>query len=333
MPNFPIVVIGASSGGIEAVRTVLSRLSNSLPAAVAAVIHIGSHSAVRLPDAFLRWSVLPVSYATDGEAFRPGAVYLAPPDRHLLVDDGRTSLSHGPRENFTRPAVDPLFRTAAEFFGPLTIGIVLSGNLSDGTAGLWEIKRRGGIAIVQDPREAEYPGMPHSASEHVEVDYCVSVNDIGALVSKLAVELAAKKPHQRQSAGEETMSYSTDKPVALICPDCGGAMREKQSGRFIRYQCHIGHAFGRDDVAAAQLDWLERTFGASLRLLKERVDLCRNAADSARAAERQNETDAWDKAAEEAESRIQLVTDLLEAGWQRPELEHRGGEGWPRQTN
>src|SRR3954470_4875030 len=128
MPNFPIVVIGASSGGIDALRNVLGSLSDSVPAAIAAVIHIGPYCAAQLPDSFRRWSVLPVDYATDGEVFRPGAVYLAPPDRHLLVHGERILLSHGPRENFTRPAVDPLFRTAAEVFGPLTIGVVLSGN-------------------------------------------------------------------------------------------------------------------------------------------------------------------------------------------------------------
>jgi len=319
MPKFPIVVIGASSGGIDALREVLGGLSESVPAAVAAVIHIGPYSAAHLPDSFRRWSVLPVDYARDGEAFRPGAVYLAPPDRHLLVHGERILLSHGPRENFTRPAVDPLFRTAAEVFGPLTIGVVLSGNLSDGTAGLWDVKRRGGITVVQDPREAEYPGMPQSAAQHVPVDHCVSVRENGPLVSKLAVELTVAAPQPRRSIGDENMSYSAKKPVALICPECGGGMQEHRIGTFIQYQCHIGHVFGRNDVAAAQLDSLERSFGTSLRLLKERIELCRQAADTERKACQDRQAEDWDRAAEEAESRVGLLTDLLQAGWKRPE--------------
>src|SRR5262249_53893476 len=160
-------------------------VSDSLPAVIAIVIHIGPYP-VQLPESLQRWSPFPVRFAKHGETLEPRTVYLAPADRHLRVEDDELQLSHGPRGNFTRPAVDPLFRSAAEVFGPLAIGVILSGNLSDGTAGLWEIKRRGGIAVVQDPREAESPGMPQSASQHVDVDYCVSTKEMGPLISKLA---------------------------------------------------------------------------------------------------------------------------------------------------
>jgi two-component system chemotaxis response regulator CheB len=320
MEKFPIIAIGASSGGLRALRLLLAGLSESIPAAIAAVIHIGPHS-VQLPEILRNSSVIPVRFAKDGETLQKRVAYLAPPDRHLLFEDGHLQLSRGPRENFTRPAVDPLFRSAAELFGPLAIGIVLSGNLSDGTAGLWEIKRRGGIAIVQKPDEAEYPGMPSSAAEHVDVDYCIGINEMGGLVSKLVADLAAKAPPLRQTVGETPMSYSAGKPVALICPECGGAMQEEAVGTFIQYRCHVGHIFGRDEMAAAQLDSLERNFGASLRLLKERIDLCRDAAKMARSAEQNDEAESWQEAADEAEARIGLLTDLLETGWKRPELE------------
>ena len=315
--KFPIVVIGASSGGMEALRRVLSGMSETVPAAIAVVVHIGPFS-VELPQSVRRWTALPVDYARDGESLTAGHVYLAPPDRHLLVDDDHLLLSHGPRENFTRPAVDPLFRSAAEFFGPMAIGVILSGNLSDGTAGLWEIKRRGGIAIVQDPKDAEYPGMPQSAAQHVQADYCVKAGDIGALVSKLAVRLA-NAPQSAEVVGEGPMSYSADKPVALVCPECGGAMAEQQIGNFIQYRCHIGHVFGRDDMAAGQLDSLERSFGMSLRLLRERIELCRQASRMARGDQQAEQAEEWDEAAQEAASRARLLTDLLEAGWKRPE--------------
>ena len=319
MAKFPIVVIGASAGGIEALRAVLEGLADSVPAAIAAVIHIGPYAA-QLPGSLHNATKLPIRYAEDGEILQTGTVYLAPPDRHLLVNDTTLTLSHGPRENFTRPAVDPLFRSAAEYFGPVTIGLILSGNLSDGTAGLWEIKRRGGIAIVQDPAEAEYPGMPQSASQHVPVDYCVSAKDIGALISKLAVQLAAKAPASRESVGEKPMSYSAQKPVALVCPECGGAMRQEQSGSFLQYRCHIGHVFARNDLAAAQLDSLEKSFGTALRQLKERIDLCQHSAKAARGDQQDGHAEQWDQAAEEAASRVRMITDLLEAGWKRPEL-------------
>ena len=150
MENFPVIVIGASSGGLDALRTLLAGLSPDLPAAVLAVIHIGSFEA-QLPKFFDR-SALPVKYAREGERIEPGKVYMAPPDRHLIVSPGQMHLSHGPRENFSRPAIDPLFRSAAQAYGPLAIGVILTGNLSDGTAGLWELKRRGGTSARLAPR-------------------------------------------------------------------------------------------------------------------------------------------------------------------------------------
>ena len=319
MAKFPIVVVGASAGGVDALRVLLCGLSESLPAAIGAVIHIGPHS-IQLPESIGRSSPFPTCYAEDGERLQMRTVYLAPPDQHLLMNDDHLQLTRGPRENFTRPAVDPLFRSAAESFGPLAIGIVLSGNLSDGTAGLWEIKRRGGIAIAQNPDDAEFPGMPSSAAEHVEIDYCIGVKEMGELVSRLVIELAAMAPVSRQAAGGRLMSYSAAKPVALICPECGGAMQEEAIGTYIQYRCHIGHVFGRDDMAAAQLNALEQSFGASLRLLKERMELCRRAAKTAEAAGQAEEAGFWEKAAEESESRVRSLTDLLESGWKRPEL-------------
>ena len=319
MENFPIIAVGASAGGIEALRIVLAGLSPSLRAPILVVIHIGANR-LQLPDSFRRGNGFPIDFAQDGETLSAGRVYLAPPDQHLMVAGDKILLSHGPRENYSRPAVDPLFRSVAENYGPRAIAIVLSGNLSDGTAGLWEIKRRGGITIVQDPAEAEFPGMPASASQHVQIDYSVSVTGMGDLVNKLVAEVAAKPTRVRALPGETDMNYLAGKPVAFVCPECGGAMQQDNIGTYVRFRCHIGHAYGMDEMAAGQLDSLERACGASLRLLKERVELCAEAAKAARAVQLEHNALAWESAAEESESRVRILAGLLESGWLRPDL-------------
>jgi two-component system chemotaxis response regulator CheB len=226
-----MIVVGASAGGLESLAAVLKDLSPEFPAAILGVIHIGAHE-VNLPNYFAACSALPVGYAKDGEPIAAGKVSLAPPDRHLIVEQGYLHLGRGPKENHTRPAIDPLFRSAAENYGPLVIGAVLTGFLTDGTAGLWEVKRRGGIAIVQDPDEAEVPSMPLSALRYVKVDHCVGIAEFGPLLNRLAVE-AVKTASQvvlMAAAGEGvTMDYTYETPAALTCPDCGGALGKRRS--------------------------------------------------------------------------------------------------------
>jgi two-component system, chemotaxis family, protein-glutamate methylesterase/glutaminase len=320
MENFPIIVIGASSGGLDALRGLLAGLSPQLPAAVLAVIHIGAFEA-QLPDFFRGRSGLPVHYGRDGEPIMPGNLYLAPPDRHLVVTPGQMHLSHGPRENFSRPAVDPLFRSAAQAYGPLAIGVILTGNLSDGTAGLWELKQRGGIAIVQDPEEAESPSMPRSALQHVEVDYRLPLEDIAGLIERLAVEVAAKSPQPLSSREGSDMSYSTEEPVGLTCPDCGGAVRKTKTGSYLQFRCHIGHVFGDKEMALGQFGALEKLLESSLRLLKERIKLCQELAGAERTAKQEQAARAWEAARQQSEARLSALTGLLEQEWVRPELE------------
>jgi len=234
MDKLPMIVVGASAGGLESLAAVLKDLSPEFPAAILGVIHIGAHE-VNLPNYFAACSALPVGYAKDGEPIAAGKVSLAPPDRHLIVEQGHLHLGRGPKENHTRPAIDPLFRSAAENYGPLVIGAVLTGFLTDGTAGLWEVKRRGGIAIVQDPDEAEVPSMPLSALRYVKVDHCVGIAEFGPLLNRLAVE-AVKTASQvvlMAAAGEGVaMDYTHETPVALTCPDCGGAVRKTKVGSY-----------------------------------------------------------------------------------------------------
>jgi two-component system chemotaxis response regulator CheB len=179
-----IVVIGASQGGTDALRQMASGLPRDFPAPVLAVIHIGAGPST-LPSILAHAGPLPAMHAKDGEAIRGGQIYVAPPDLHMRVADRHIELTRGPRENWVRPAIDPLFRTAAELYGPGAIGVVLTGRLNDGTSGLWEIKRRGGVSVVQDPVDAEEPSMPLSAIQNVSIDHCLPVAAIPMLLTRL----------------------------------------------------------------------------------------------------------------------------------------------------
>lgn len=179
-----IVVIGASTGGVKAIGVLAAALPADFAAAVLVVLHIGAHKSV-LPWLLNRRGLLPARHPEDRDPIRPGHIYVAPPDHHLLVEPGHVRLSRGPRENWARPAVDPLFRSAARAYGPGVVGVVLTGGLNDGTAGLFEVKQRGGLTIVQDPADAISPSMPRSALRHVAVDHCLPLVDIPTLLAEL----------------------------------------------------------------------------------------------------------------------------------------------------
>lgn len=181
-----IIAIGASAGGVEALTKLVRGLPKDLPAAVFVVVHIPASGTSLLPQILSAQGTLPAVQAVDGQAVEPGRIYLAPPDHHLLLEDSRMRCRRGPRENRTRPAIDPLFRTAAQAYGPRVAGVVLSGTLQDGTAGLSAIKQAGGVAVVQDPQEALFPSMPESALRRVPVDYVLPVPEISPLLARLA---------------------------------------------------------------------------------------------------------------------------------------------------
>ena len=184
-----IVAIGASEGGVDALRRIAAGLKVDTPAVWCVVLHTDAHASF-LPEILGRAGPLRASHAKQGETLMPGRIYIAPPDHHLLVRDGGAHLSRGPRVNWTRPAVDPLFQSTARACGARAIGVVLTGNLNDGTLGLHEIRRQGGRAVVQDPMEAESPGMPTSALAQVGADYCVTLACMPRLLCRLAAEVA-----------------------------------------------------------------------------------------------------------------------------------------------
>jgi len=319
MAGVPLVVVGASLGGLSALAAVLQELSPNFPAAILAVIHIGEQEA-QLPRYFQPRSPLPVGYGRDNEKIVAGRAYFAPSDRHLMVENGRLFLSQGPKENHTRPAIDPLFRSAAEAYGPLVTGVILTGHLTDGTAGLWEVKRRGGVAIVQDPDEAEVPSMPKSALRHVAVDYCLKLKDIGKLLTQLVEDAMMEAAHFVPQHGERIMGYTAEQPVAVTCPDCGGALRKDSKGSYTQYRCHIGHTYGGLELAQAQFDVLDASLQQSIRLLNERKKMCLDTADAARRSNHEQEAKQWEKAAEEASARFEQIERVLQTEWTRPEL-------------
>lgn len=289
-----VVVIGASSGGTPPIEALLQGLGADLPATVLIVRHIPPYADDRLPAAFSRGCPLPVALAGDGAPLEPGLVLVAPADRHLLVDADRVRLSRGPRENRTRPAIDPLFRSAALSHGPRAIGVVLSGRLDDGTAGLLALKQSGGIAVVQDPDDARCPDMPESALRHVAVDHCLPATEIGPLLTQLVradgppeevvvpEELTSLWRREidvlRRSTGDIATAQMLGEVVPASCPECGGPLWQLEDG-IPRYRCHTGHAFTGRHLSEGLGEAAEQALWAALRALEERARMLRRLAE------------------------------------------------------
>lgn len=323
MANRDIIVIGASAGGLEALRILLADLPVDLPATVFVVLHVGDTS--QLAPILDRVGQLPVKQAVNGEVLERCYVYVAPPGKHLLLHDDHVLLRRGPRENLARPAIDPLFRSAAATFSGRVIGVVLSGALSDGTAGLRAIKRCGGLAVVQDPDDALVPDMPLNALRHVEVDHVMPVAAMGPLLSSLARQRAAPKPEvpldirlEAAIAAQELTDMRVDdmlgKPSRFTCPECHGALWEIEDGSMLRYRCHVGHAFSADAVLASQGDEIDRLLNTLLRSHQERAALARRMAEKERVDGRNNLAAQLERRAGEYDDDAALVKSLLRNG-------------------
>lgn len=327
MNRVSTIVIGASAGGVGALLSLTKGLAEPLPVPILVVLHIGAHAS-ELPTLLSAAGTTAADHAVNGELICPRRIYIAPPDHHMLIVDGRVRLTRGPKENFARPAIDPLFRSAAEACGPGAVGVILTGRLNDGTAGLYEIKRRGGLAIAQDPKDAAYQQMPRSAASHVELDYCVPIAEMPVLLTKLVDDsnmTAAVEPLPRTpEKGREMIDGETlDRPLTLTCPDCGGALRRADLGGLIKYDCHIGHAYTAETLAAGQFEQMERIMRAAERSLNERADFCRQMAERDEAAGATADGMLWRAARQEAVERAYKMRDLVEQDWIKPELEAR----------
>ncbi|HMF43618.1 MAG TPA: chemotaxis protein CheB [Polyangia bacterium] len=268
-----IVVVGASAGGVEALGELVAGLPADLPAAVFVVQHISPGSSGALPELLSHRGPLSAAHAIHGEPIVPGRIYVAPPDNHLTVRPGFMHVVRGPRENGHRPSVDALFRTASTAYGPRVIGVVLTGYLDCGTAGLLSIKARGGKAIVQDPGEAAAPTMPMSAIQHAEIDHIARLRDIPRLLGRLAREPVGPWPAHLPGVLGEVEGDEPGVGSEIVCPTCQGRLTETEVNGFQLFRCHVGHAFSMESVAAEQAEEVERALWAAARALEESATL------------------------------------------------------------
>jgi len=281
-----VIVVGASAGGVPALTNFVASLPAELDAAVFIVLHSSADSPRLLADILARKSALPVRYAVDGDPIVAGEIRVAVPDCHLLLEPLYMRVVHGPKENLSRPSADPLFRSAAWSFGPAVIGVILSGMLSDGTAGLWAIKSCSGTTIVQDPSDAIYPDMPRSAIQSVPIDHCLPSTEIGGLVGRLVSERTHRESAWERDPGMriETQFATMQTPAGdlsamdkigklspLTCPACKGSLWEIDDVHVLRFRCHTGHAFSAEVLTGAQSDRIEDAVYTAIAALEEDV--------------------------------------------------------------
>jgi two-component system chemotaxis response regulator CheB len=313
-----LVVIGASTGGFEPLRILMRGLGSDFPASLMVVVHMSADSPGVLADILERAGELPATMVASATRLLKGHIYVAAPDHHLVVEDGLALAAHGPKENRFRPAVDPLFRSAAASYGPRVVGVVLSGNLDDGVAGLHAIKQRGGTAVVQDPDDAIAKSMPLNAMRQVEVDHCVPVAQMAPLLQQLVrapiAQTAVSVPRSMQmeidvASGhvpEIPGSLRLGEPSTFACPECHGVLFEIKEGELRRFRCHTGHAYSRATLLASLDERVEDSLWNAARGLQEKAQLARVLANDAGAGER-GERDELLARAVEAERRAERV--------------------------
>jgi two-component system chemotaxis response regulator CheB len=318
-----IVVIGASAGGVQALMEIVAGFPFNLAAAVFVVIHTSPTSPGVLPQILSRAGPVKAVQARNGEQIQLGRIYVAPVDHHLLIRDGHVAVSRGPKENGFRPAVDPLFRTAAVAYRERVVGVILSGGLDDGTSGLHEVKRYGGIAIVQDPAEAVSPSMPQSAVQNVDVDHVVTLAQIPGLIAQLAGKRAGKgtriMPPRRRNlpdiaeVGSENLEAPdpAEPPTALTCPECGGALWEVQKERVLRFRCHLGHGYTGESLSEQQVKNIENAMWMAMRTLEESAALRRRLAERTRGSGMNLLASGYEEQAQAALDRAALIRAVL----------------------
>jgi two-component system chemotaxis response regulator CheB len=263
-----VIVLGASAGGVEVLRTVVGRLPADLGAAVLVVLHVSAAGTSALPAILARAGPLPACSAADGDVLRAGTVFVAPPDRHLVIEDDRLALTRGPRENGHRPAIDTTMRSVAERWGEAVTGVVLTGTRDDGTAGLAAIKAAGGRAAAQDPETALYPAMPRSAMQNVSLDAVLAAEQIGAWLAAVSGPRDSCVQSPAQALGDATANAT-----CFTCPDCGGVLYETSDEGLLRYRCSVGHAYSPDSLMGETGTSVEGALWTAVRTLEDRAVL------------------------------------------------------------
>ena len=338
MNNHHVITIGTSAGGIQALQTLIGQLPKNFPAAILIVQHLSNEAASNLVAVLGRVSQLNVEFAKDQQLIELGHIYLAPPDFHMIVEGERVRVIRGPRENRMRPAIDPLFRTAAVTYRSYATGVVLTGMLDDGTAGLQAIESCGGMTIVQDPSDAAYSSMPKSAIANVKVDRIALLKDIPdiliervkqtpPMVSEIPVDLLLEAPITKDAITEPEAMKQIGQPVAHSCPSCGGPLwqignsaerssnHSKKFGNssLLRYRCHIGHAFTSRTLIEEQNEATEKALWIALRTLEERGRLLRNMSDRYAQKGAKTLAETHEERAKEALEHSALIRDLIRA--------------------
>ncbi|MBW4489814.1 MAG: chemotaxis protein CheB [Trichocoleus desertorum ATA4-8-CV12] len=331
MSGHDIIVIGTSAGGLKALSKIVSSLPAELDAVIFIVQHISASAPSLLPRILEDISNFSVSHPEDGEKIQKRHIYVASPDHHLLVSQGYMRVVRGPQENRFRPAIDALFRSAARAYGPRVVGVILTGYLDDGTVGLQAVKNRGGIAIVQDPEEAEYSSMPRSAMRYAKVDHCLPLAEIPALLVSLTKEpVAAEKAYpitqemefESKIAEQQMNTYEFLENVESIgtrttysCPECNGSIWQIGNGDFLRFRCHVGHAFTADVFLSEQTQNIENALWSAVRALEEKVTLSRQIAQRMKNLNLHKAAMKYEDNADNVDKEVSTLRELLLNGF------------------
>lgn len=323
-PDKRIIVIGASTGGLDAIKRLITDLPPDFDIPIFIVWHMGTEGQGVMPSVLNKLNKIYAAHAVDGETIMQNRIYVAPPDHHLLIEDSLIRLSRGPKENHFRPAVDPLFRSASYHYGQRVIGIVLSGALDDGTAGLWRIKDNGGIAIVQDPNNAEAPSMPESALREVVVDYCIPVSEMAAVLTAISREQMPKNTQHIKddktkieigiSAGDtkyDRGSLKIGEFSPFTCPECHGVLSKITDGTLTRFRCHTGHAFSVDTLLTLISEKVENNLYFAMSGIEESMMLLNHIGDHLAEVNRTKLAALYFKKANDAALRADLLRTIV----------------------
>jgi len=325
-------VIGASAGGVQAIKKLAAALPADLPAAIFVATHLPSFGRSILPEIINQAGKLPARHAVNDEPIKPGRFYVASPGQHLIIDQAKLHVTSGPSENGFRPAIDVMFRSAAKSHGRRVIGVILTGLLDDGTAGLLAVKRYGGIAIVQDPEDAMHPDMPRNALTYVEPDYCLPLDEIGpALVSLIqdhsnpgsgGERNKGTEPIDRMEGNLEEMEEggAPEGPALSACPACGGVVLEMRDANMLQFQCRVGHKYAPESLLAHHAENVETAMWVALRSLEEHAALSKRMANHWRDMESEWIAAGFDKRAAEAEKNAELLRKVLSENGQSGDI-------------
>jgi len=316
-----VVVIGASAGGVEALRALVAGLPATFPAAVLVVLHISPHAGSLLHEILDKAGTLPVTQAEDGEPLMGGHIYVAVPDRHLMLDGDSIRLTRSPKENHSRPSINVLFRSAAYSFGPRVIGIVLSGMLDDGTAGLWTIKDQKGMAMVQAPEDAMHSSMPLSAIAGILVDAVLPVTEMPKILCKWIseetefgdevamsehMEIEHRITLEKRAGVNEVLALGS--PSIYACPECHGTLVQIQEGTITRFRCHTGHAYSQKTLLADINEQIDVSLWNAIRGVEERIMLLRQMAEQVKEGK---DAELLRHQASKTEQRLEVLRDLI----------------------